>query len=71
MRDILRHDIAVFVLDPDAVLSFLCGSMIDSIYGLSVAQTNDYVAKDQFVAVSSGLLIAYSLGAIAGPNIAS
>jgi MFS family permease len=54
-----------------AVLSFAYGGMIGPIYGLSVAQTNDYVKRDQFVAVSSGLLIAYSLGAIAGPNIAS
>jgi len=53
------------------ILSFAFGDMMGPIYGLSVAQTNDYVEKDQFVAVSSGLLIAYSLGAIAGPNIAS
>lgn len=54
-----------------AVLAFLFGGMTSPIYGLAVAQTNDYVDKDQFVAVSSGLLIAYSLGAIAGPNVAS
>jgi MFS family permease len=54
-----------------AVLSFLYGGMMGPLYGLAVAQTNDYVEKDQFVAVSSGLLIAYSLGAIAGPNVAS
>ena len=54
-----------------AVLAFLYGGMTSPIYGLAVAQSNDYVEKDQFVAVSSGLLIAYSLGAIAGPNIGS
>jgi MFS family permease len=54
-----------------SVLCFAYGGMMGPIYGLSVAQTNDYVEKDQFVSVSSGLLIAYSLGAIAGPNIAS
>lgn len=53
------------------ILAFLFGGMTTPIYGLAVAQTNDYVEKDQFVAVSSGLLIAYSFGAIAGPNIAS
>jgi len=53
------------------VLAFFFGGMTGPIYGMAVAQTNDYVEKDQFVAVSSGLLIAYSLGAIAGPNIAS
>jgi MFS family permease len=53
------------------VLAFIFGGMTSPVYGLSVAQSNDYVEKDQFVGVSSGLLIAYSLGAIAGPNIAS
>jgi len=45
--------------------------MMGPIYCLSVAQTNDYIEKDQFVAVSGGLLIAYSMGAITGPNVAS
>jgi MFS family permease len=53
------------------VLAFFFGGMTSPVYGLSVAQSNDYVEKEQFVGVSSGLLIAYSLGAIAGPNIAS
>ena len=53
------------------ILALAFGGMTSPIYGLAVAQTNDYVEKDQFVAVSSGLLIAYSLGAIAGPNIGS
>lgn len=53
------------------VLAFIFGGMTSPVYGLSVAQSNDYVEKDQFVGVSSGLLIAYSLGAIAGPNIGS
>lgn len=54
-----------------ACLGFVFGGLSSPIYGLSVAQTNDYVSKEQFVAVSSGLLIAYSIGAIAGPNLAS
>jgi MFS family permease len=53
------------------VLVFIYGGLAGPIYGLSVAQTNDYVAKDQFVAASSGLLIVYAIGAIAGPNVAS
>ncbi len=53
------------------VLIFIYGGVSGPIYGLSVAQTNDYVERDQFVAASSGLLIVYSIGAIAGPNIAS
>jgi len=53
------------------VLVFIYGALAGPLYGLSVAQTNDYVEKDQFVAASSGLLIVYSIGAIAGPNIAS
>jgi len=53
------------------VLAFIYGGMTSPIYGLAVAQSNDYVEREQFVAVSSGLLIAFSLGAIAGPNLAS
>jgi MFS family permease len=53
------------------VLMFVYGALAGPLYGLSVAQTNDYVEKDQFVAASSGLLIVYSIGAIAGPNVAS
>jgi len=53
------------------VLSFLIGGLIAPIYGLSVAQTNDYLSQDEFVAASGGLLLAYSLGASLGPLIAA
>ena len=66
----------VIVLGPSSLtilicLAFVYGGMVIPIYGLSVAQTNDYVEEDQFVAASSGLLIVYAIGAIAGPNVAS
>jgi MFS family permease len=53
------------------LLVFVYGCLAGPLYGLSVAQTNDYVERDQFVAASSGLLIVYAIGAIAGPNVAS
>lgn len=53
------------------VLSFLIGGLIAPIYGLSVAQTNDYLSQDDFVAASGGLLLAYSMGASIGPMIAA
>ena len=65
---VLLGDYSVALLP---ILAFVFGGMTGPIYGMAVAQSNDYVEKDQFVAVSSGLLIAYSLGAIAGPNIGS
>jgi MFS family permease len=53
------------------VLTFVYGGLAGPLDGLSVAQTNEYVEPDQFVAASSGLLIVYAIGAIAGPNVAS
>jgi hypothetical protein len=40
------------------------------LYGLSVAQTNDYVERDQFVPAAGGLL-AYGIGASLGPFVSS
>lgn len=37
------------------------------LYGLAVAHANDYAKPDQFVKVSSALLLIYALGAIIGP----
>ena len=40
-------------------------------YGLAVAHTNDFADADEYVMVSSGLLLMYGGGAIAGPFLAS
>ncbi len=52
-------------------LGFLFDAAAHPLYGLSVAQTNDYVDRAEFVAASRGLLLAYSTGASVGPTLAS
>jgi MFS family permease len=56
---------------PLAVLGFVMDAMAHPLYGLSVAQTNDYVARDEFVPAAGGLLLAYSIGASVGPTASS
>ena len=56
---------------PLAILGFAMDAMGHPLYGLSVAQTNDYVGRDEFVAAAGGLLFAYSIGASVGPLAAS
>jgi MFS family permease len=66
--------IAVFgvaALVPLAALGFLMDAAAHPLYGLSVAQTNDYVERDQFVPASAGLLLAYAIGASLGPIVSS
>ena len=41
------------------------------VYGISVAHANDYTEVDDYVMVSSGLLLMYGGGAIVGPFLAS
>jgi MFS family permease len=53
------------------VLGFAMDALAHPIYGLSVAQTNDYVEREEFVPASRGLLLAYSIGASLGPAAAS
>ena len=45
----------------------LYGGVIYSIYSLAVAHGNDFAEADRFVEVSSGLLIMYGFGTMAGP----
>jgi MFS family permease len=47
------------------------GAFIFSMYGLCVAHTNDFAAPEDFVETSSGLLLIYGIGAIAGPVFAA
>ena len=52
-------------------LSALFGGLSFAIYPLAVAHANDYVDRTQAVTVSSGLLLSWALGSVAGPPIAS
>jgi len=61
----------VGALLPLAALGFLMDAAAHPLYGLSVAQTNDYVARDEFVPAAGGLLLAYSIGASIGPTASS
>ena len=60
--------VGVRALLPLAALGFLMDAVAHPLYGLSVAQTNDYVARDEFVPAAGGLLLAYSIGASIGPT---
>ena len=48
---------------------FLLGSVLFPIYSLNVAHANDHAEPDAFVEVSSGLLIIYGFGTMAGPLV--
>ncbi len=47
------------------------GAFAFSLNGLSVAHTNDHAAPEDFVEVSSGLLMTFGIGAVLGPLLAS
>ncbi|WP_460019998.1 MFS transporter [Magnetospira thiophila] len=47
------------------------GALAFTLYPLSVAQANDHAKADGFVAMSGGLILSYSAGAMAGPVLAS
>ncbi|WP_269930259.1 MFS transporter [Aminobacter sp. HY435] len=53
------------------VLIFIFGSFAMPLYSLSAAHANDRAEKDEFVLVNAALMLFYSVGAIAGPLIAS
>ena len=40
-------------------------------YALSVAHANDFASPDDFVKVSSGLLLLYGIGTMIGPVLAA
>ncbi len=50
-------------------LVFVMDAVSAPLYALGVGQTNDYVAKKEFVAASAGLLFAWGLGASIGPTV--
>lgn len=50
---------------------FAYGIFAFTLYSLAVAHMNDHAASESFVGVSGGLLMAYAVGAIIGPSVAS
>jgi MFS family permease len=53
------------------MLGFAWGAFSFPVYPISAAHANDRASPGTFVMVSSGLLLAYGIGAITGPFIAS
>ena len=53
------------------VLGALLGGFIYTQYALCVAHTNDFIAADEFVEASGGLLLTYGMGAAIGPLLAA
>ncbi|MFZ2100108.1 MAG: MFS transporter [Oricola sp.] len=51
-------------------LMFLFGGVLMPLYSIVTAHANDHAAPDEFVKISSGLLILYGVGSMAGPVIA-
>jgi len=47
------------------------GAVAFPLYAVSVAHTNDHAKPGEYVVISSGLLLMYGVGAIAGPFLAS
>jgi len=54
-----------------AVANLLLGGFLATIYPTAVAHAFDYIDRSQMVAANSGMLLAWAVGATAGPLIAS
>jgi MFS family permease len=59
------HDIVI------RTLGYVYVSLIFTMYGLATSYVNDSISSSQRVAVSASLLLIFSLGASAGPTLAS
>jgi MFS family permease len=53
------------------LLGAFWGAMAFPLYAISVAIANDHARQDEYVNVSSGLLLLYGIGATVGPFVAS
>ncbi|QZD96051.1 MFS transporter [Qipengyuania gelatinilytica] len=53
------------------VLGSLFGGFAFALYPLCVAHSNDHLSEEERIGASSGLVLTYSLGAVAGPMIGS
>jgi MFS family permease len=49
------------------IAAFFYGGLMFSVYSLSVAHTNDHLAKGQMLSATRGLLLLYGMGALLGP----
>ena len=49
----------------------LWGAIAFPLYAIAVAHANDFAEADDYVMISSGLLLMYGVGAIVGPFVAS
>lgn len=65
--------IAIAPLPPPALfaLGALFGGFAFALYPLCVAHSNDHLEEDQRLGASSGLVLAYSAGAVLGPMLGS
>lgn len=54
-----------------SAFGFLYGMFAFPLYALAVAHANDYAESENFVETSSGLLLAFGAGAVAGPAFAT
>ena len=52
-------------------LGYVYVSVVFSLYGVVTSYVNDCIPAEQRIAVSAGLLLIFSLGASAGPTLAS
>jgi MFS family permease len=50
--------------------AFLYGGLMFSLYGISVAHTNDQLEQGQALEATRGLLLIYGIGALCGPIVA-
>jgi MFS family permease len=71
----LAGDLIFVVLQPQAAVfaiaaGALFGAAIFALYPIVVAHANDHAAPEDFVKVSSGLLLIFGIGSIAGPLVA-
>ena len=51
------------------VSAFLVGTVLYPIYAVNAAHANDRAAPDEYVTISSGMMILYGLGTVAGPLV--
>ena len=65
---LLGNDLGFWTVN---LLGAAWGAVAFPLYAVSVAHANDYAEPEDYVMVSSGLLLMYGLGAIAGPFVAS
>ena len=66
--------VAASLADPlPALLALapLLGGAMTSLYPLSLGQAYDYLPRDRYVAAAGGLILAYGVGATAGPVLSS